>query len=251
MGEFSVTSQFAEVLYDTYPSFVPTQALYLDLEGRQNGSEDILSLYWPRKSGADRFSWLRRTPDARLRLERFLTHLQEIDASNAKWVVVYSAGGEEPEERQRLIDLFENDPLPNWDWINLHFAVQKCQPIKASIRTNRNVWHCRDRSRVRYSLEALEWEFGINRPNSIRSHSNCYKDADGEPGEMEVLSLVQASIDGLTSEQENLTLRRYCEADVKNMFEIANTSERMIFSQKERRSRRRFHSLISLDRSNQ
>ena len=239
MDELNVRNLFSATLFDTYPSFVPTQALYLDLEGRQNGSEDVLSLYWPRKSSSDRFSWLKRTLDVGLCLERFLDHLQSIDAGNAKWVVVYSAGGEEPEERQRLIDLFGEDPVPNLDWINLHFAVQKCQPMKASIRSNRNVWHCRDRSRVRYSLEALEWEFGINRPNSIRSHSNCYKDADGAPGEMEVLSLVQKSIDGLASEQEDLTLRQYCEADVKNMFGISNTSEQTIFSRDERRSRRR------------
>ena len=111
--------------------------------------------------------------------------------------------------------------------------------MKASIRGNRNVWHCRDRSRVRYSLEVLEWEFGIKRPANIRSHSNCYKDVDGAPGEMEVLSLVQKSIDGLASEQEDLTLRHYCEADVKNMFDIASSSEHLIFSRDERRSRRR------------
>jgi hypothetical protein len=138
-----------------------------------------------------------------------------------------------------LADLFGRDPFPDSEWINLHQILSKSRHTKASIRQNRNVWFCRDRSRVRYSLEALEWEFGIERPSNIRSHSNCYKDMGGMSGQMEVLSLVQKSIDGLASEQEDLTLRQYCEADVKNMFDILNTSEQMVFSRDERRSRRR------------
>ena len=47
---------FAKELFNLYPDFVPTQALYLDLEGRKNGSEDILSMYWPVLRGTERFS---------------------------------------------------------------------------------------------------------------------------------------------------------------------------------------------------
>ena len=238
MEFLDIRSRFAKALFDIYPAFVPTQALYLDLEGRNHGSEDIVSLYWPVRTGSERFSWLKRTCDAGLRLEQFVNHLEATGAGAAKWVVVYSAGGEEPEEQRRLIDLFGKDPLPNLDWINLHFAVQMCQPLKASIRRNRNVWYCRDRSRVRYSLEALEWEFAIKRPTNIRSHSNCYKDMGGRSGQMEVLSIAQSVMNGSASEHEELCLSQYCEADVKNMFQIAYTSERMIFSRNERRSRR-------------
>jgi hypothetical protein len=61
---------------------------------------------------------------------------------------------------------------------------------------------------------------------------------DGGLGQMEVLSTVQKSINGLASEHEELSLMRYCEADVKNMFQIAYTSEQTIFSMNERKSRR-------------
>jgi hypothetical protein len=99
MDELNVKSQFAATLFDIYPSFVPTQALYLDLEGRKNGSEDVLSLYWPVTSGSERFSWLKRTCDVGLHLEQFVDHLQVTGAGIARWVVVYSVGGEEPEEQ--------------------------------------------------------------------------------------------------------------------------------------------------------
>ena len=40
-------ARFAEALFGIYPEFLPTQALYIDLEGRNSGQQDILSCYWP------------------------------------------------------------------------------------------------------------------------------------------------------------------------------------------------------------
>ena len=37
-------TDFAAKLFEIYPSFIPTQAIYIDLEGRKNGSEDILKI---------------------------------------------------------------------------------------------------------------------------------------------------------------------------------------------------------------
>ena len=240
MSQLIAQKAFAKNLFDRHPTFIPTQALYVDLEGRQHGSEDILSLYWPVLPSAARFSWLTRTEGNPLELEHFLHHVETIKAKKAKWIVVFSSGGDSPEERLRLADLFGRDPFPDSEWINLHQILSKSRHTKASIRQNRNVWFCRDRSRVRYSLEALEWEFGIERPSNIRSHSNCYKDMGGMSGQMEVLSMVQRVMNGSASENEELCLSQYCESDVKNMFEIASASEFILFSKLDRRSRRSY-----------
>ena len=234
-------ANFAARLFEMYPSFIPTQSIYLDLEGRKNGSEDILSLYWPVLTGSERFTWMRLSENIPITLNGFLKHIESLRASEAKWIIVFSGGQEEPDERNRLTDLLGKDPFIDRDWINLHHVVQKSQSLKQSIREHRNVWHCKDRSRVRYSLEALEWEFGIERPQHIRSHSNCYRDLAGGNGAMEVLSISQRSKNGTASDDEETSLKQYCEADVKNMFHIANTSERMVFSKTERSSRRSLH----------
>ena len=138
-----------------------------------------------------------------------------------------------------MIDLLGEDPFPDSEWINLLHIVQQCSKVKRSIRDHRYVWYGADRIRVRYSLEALEWEFGIQRPIESRSHSNRYCDLDGEPGQMEVLSTANRVIQGTASECEELSLRSYCESDVKSMYEISYVSEQMLFDKKERSARRK------------
>jgi len=217
-------AQFAEVLFGIYPEFIPTQALYLDLEGRGGGQQDILSFYWPLLSGSARFSWLRRTNASGIDLTSLEVHLEEIDAAETKWVVVYSAGQKLPDERDRVIDMFGEDPFAESEWINLLHVVQRSAEIRRSIREHGYVWYGNDKSRIRNSLEALEWEFGIKRPASLRSHSYRYKDLNGQAGSMEVLSTARRSIDGSANEGDETALRAYCEADVKNMFEISKFS---------------------------
>ena len=231
--------QFAETLFGLHPDFIPTQALYLDLEGNGSGSENILSFYWPKLPGADRFSWMKRSESFNIGPVEMEAHLDSIDASRARWIVVYSAGQESPDERERLIALLGRDPFPEGSWINLLYVVQQCTEIKRSIREHRYVWFGRDQVRVRYSLEALEGEFGIESAADIRSHSNRYRDLDGGSGSMEVLTMAQRSISALATEEEERFLREYCEADVKSMFEVANTSEQLLFTRSERRDRRR------------
>jgi len=169
-------------------------------------------------------------------------HLNSKSASKARWIVVYSAGQESPDERGRLIELLGRDPFPESSWINLLYVVQQCTAIKHSIREHRYVWYGKDQKRVRYSLEALEWEFGIKRSVNIRSHSNLYSDLDDGPGKMEVLATAQRSISASATEEEERFLREYCEADVESMFEVAYASEQLLFTRSERRDRRRVRS---------
>ena len=230
--------QFAETLFGLYPDFLPTQALYLDLEGNGSGSENILSFYWPALPGAGRFSWMKRSESKNINSAEIKTHIDSIGASRAKWIVVYSAGQESPDERERLIGLLGQDLFSEGSWINLLHVTQQSPAIKSSIRDHRNVWYARDQIRVRYSLEALEWEFGIERPVNIRSHSYRYRDLDGGPGHMEVLATAQRSMLESATEEEEQSLRDYCEADVKNMFQIAYASEQLLFTRSERRDRR-------------
>ena len=181
---------------------------------------------------------MKRSESKNINSAEIKTHIDSIGASRAKWIVVYSAGKESPDERERLIGLLGQDLFPGSSWINLLHVTQQSRRIKSSIREHRNVWYARDQVRVRYSLEALEWEFGIERPVNIRSHSYRYRDLDGGPGHMEVLATAQRSMLGSATEEEEQSLRDYCEADVKNMFQIAYASEQLLFTRSERRDRR-------------
>ena len=60
----------------------------------------------------------------------------------------------------------------------------------------------------------------------------------GDPGHMRVLSTASKLISGKATEPEQ-GLREYCEADVKDMYEIATTYERILYLRTERRERRR------------
>jgi hypothetical protein len=144
--------EFAKTLFELYPDFIPTQALYLDLEGRQNGSEDVLSLYWPVLPGSGRFSWVKRSKSSEISLEETAAHLHSIGANDPRWIVVYSAGQSSPDEQSRVNDLLNQDPFPYGEWINLLHVVQQCAAIKSSIRDHRYVWYGTDQKRVRYSL---------------------------------------------------------------------------------------------------
>lgn len=231
--------EFAKTLLDLYPTFIPTQALYLDLEGSGSGSENIVSFYWPVLPGNQRFSWIKRSDSSTIEFADLEAHFKTIGAARAKWIVVYSPGQELPDERVRLVGLLGQDPFPNSEWINLLYVVQQCKEMTRSITKHRFVWYGRDRKQVRNSLEALEWEFGIERPINIRSHSNRYKDLDGGFGQMEVLATAQRSTTGSASDEDERTLLAYCTADVKNMFEIAYASEQLLFPPSQRRERRR------------
>ena len=59
---------------------------------------------------------------------------------------------------------------------------------------------------------------------------------------MEVLAIAQRVKEGSAAIDEERSLRDYCEADVRNMWDIAYTCERLLYSREERQSRRRLHS---------
>jgi hypothetical protein len=82
----------------------------------------------------------------------------------------------------------EQEMFSKATWVNLHFVLRRSEDKKRSIRARRLVWHTGE-TRTRYSLDALENEFGICRPPRLRSHSNSY--ADRKPGEMHVLELAR------------------------------------------------------------
>jgi hypothetical protein len=242
MTTIEATKSFAESLFRLYPTLIPTQALYLDLEGSGKGSEYILSVYWPYLSRELRFSWLQRTDTIVIDAKMFNDLLERIKAESPKWIVVFSGGQAAPDERNRIVELLSEDPFPDAEWINLHYAFRDSGEIKRSVREHQYIWVPGRINPIMYSLEALELEFGIVRPTRIRGHGNCYRDIDGKGGEMEVLTVAQRVRGGLASEDEVLALREYCEADVKNMFQIARASERLVFSDAELRLRRRIYS---------
>ena len=235
-------SSYAETLFGLYPTLLPTQALYLDLEGSGNGQEDVLSLYWPYVAGHQRFSWLIRSGSSEIGPGEFRDLVQKIGAERSKWIVVFSNGQASPGERVRIADLLGQDPFPESEWVNLHYALRRSRDMKTSIREHRHVWNTRNRSLVGYSLESLEWEFDIVRPRNLRGHNNGYRDLNGASGEMEVLATTAKVIEGSATEDEEVSLRRYCEADVRNMYQIARSCEKLLFSSREQRMRRRLYS---------
>lgn len=118
---------YAEALFELHPTFIPTQALYLDLEGSGGGSEEILSVYWPFLPSDKRFSWLKRTATTEIDLLSINELVSGIGADRVKSVVVFSGGQPSPDERDRVIDLLGKDPFPDSEWINLHYVLRQCR----------------------------------------------------------------------------------------------------------------------------
>lgn len=234
-----VQRAFAETLFDIY-EFLPTRALYLDLEGSGGGIERGINAFLPRNADPGRFHCKLATPYASLGPEsawEFIDSL-ELSAGEPKWVVVFAVGDQSPhtsDERERLEALFGEDPFPNATWVNLHFVVKNCAAMVEAIEAHRNVWWTSDKIQTRKSLEALEWEFGIVRDPSIRSHSYSY--VDGREGKMHILNTIQSYVSGLASDIEAQTLMEYCRADVDHMFKVARECELGLFD-RDRRSER-------------
>lgn len=234
-----VQTAFASTLFRIYENFLPTRALYLDLEGSGGGSEAAINLFWPQNSSLKRFSWAVGGAMSVLTAGDVGYVLDDLDLANdePKWVVVFSAGDLTKgvsQERSRVEALFEGNPFPDSAWVNLHYVIKNCKPMKASIRKHRFVWHTGE-TRTRYGLEALEREFKIERPPVIRSHSNSY--ADSLPGEMNILESIQRFRTGEASDREVAHLRNYCRADVESMFTIARECEKGLFNRRQRGKR--------------
>jgi hypothetical protein len=232
---------FAEQLFELYPNFLPTRSLYVDLEGSGSGNEQVVSFLWPQNPSPTRFQWVMAGPGEIINgeiIEEIINGLGvDVEALNS--VVVYSAGGLDPQERSRVIELLDYDPWPDSTWVNLLLATQRSSEMSAAIKAHRHVVFKRDRKQVRRSLEALEWEFGIVRPPQIRGHNNKY--SDGLEGEMHPLQSASDYSTGQLDESEQRWFKSYCRQDVESMFTIARTCERGIFSSSERAKRTRQH----------
>ena len=230
---------FAEKLFELYPEFLPTRSLYLDLEGSGSGNERVLSVFWPQNPSPTRFEWVVAGPGEIIDGEVMEEIIDElgVDVEALNSVVVYSAGGLDPQERSRVIELLDYDPWPDSTWVNLLLATQRSSEMSAAIKNHRHVVFKRDRKQVRRSLEALEWEFGITRPPQIRGHNNNY--SDGLEGEMHPLQSASDYSTGQLDESEQHWFESYCRQDVESMFKIARVCERGIFSSGERARRAR------------
>jgi hypothetical protein len=225
---------FAQKLFELYPTFLPTRSLYLDLEGSGRGIESIASFYWPRNPASSRFTWAVRSTTKPLDTDHFQTAVRALGLAGTepRWVVVYSQGKYLSDERKRVVDLLGADPWPEAEWVNLLHAFQECREMTDLIRENRNVKYFSDKTQIRRSLESLEWEFGIIRPPSIRSHNNQY--SDGEIGEIRVLDLATKYISGSANQTQANTLGYYCRQDVESMQLIARRCERGLWTSKQR-----------------
>jgi len=221
-------SQFAETLFKDYKNFIPTQAVYLDIEG-----EMAINFFYPMLKGEDRFKFL-FPENIRQRSEHLLP-------SGVDTIVIFSGGGyDDPDEKQKLIQMLGNHIFAGINWVNLHAVLRNKnnKKIKKLIRDSR---YCRFHSekRIRYSLENLEHVFGLTRDISIRSHNHCYKDLGGGRGEMQILSTIQRYKTKKSSSVEIEKMKAYCKKDVESMFKITSVSEKRKFTKKQRYERRR------------
>lgn len=112
--------------------------------------------------------------------------------------------------------------------------------MRTAIRAHRNVVFHSDRTQVRRSLEALEWEFGIFRTPEIRGHNYIY--SDGVSGEMHPLQSASDYAAGLLGEEEMEWFEAYCRQDVESMFKISRKCDRALHTSTHRRLRRQQYS---------
>jgi hypothetical protein len=227
---------FAKALFRAYPAFQPTRALFIDFEG-SGVIEEVLSLYWPQKRGSNRFRWIWRGADSDALISKQLLHaLGDLgcDPQTLEWAVVFSGGVNISDEQTRFKEVFGPRLLSSVKWINLHKVLRDSTVTKRRIRESRNVWFTGER-RVRYSLEALEREFRIERTPDIRSHSNSYRDR--KSGHMNVLTSIRNVNAGVADRVEQNALFRYCMQDVLSMFDISRASQKLLVPQSASRPR--------------
>lgn len=229
-------ADYGRKLFDMYPGFRHTRALCLDLEGGGSGDERVLSLFWPQKQGKQRFNMIWRGEPVesldRAGLEYALNKL-DCDPAALGWVCVFSGGDPEPQEKERFELFFGDDWFPNAQWVNLHLVVRRCQLLMKAVRDHPWAYRMGNKKLAGYSLENLEYQFGIVRPVDLRSHSHRY--VDGTVGEMKVLDLEQRIFSSVgdfedmydSIEDDYDRLRDYCEWDVRSLFQVAKAASQV------------------------
>ena len=208
-----------------YPNFRATRALYIDLEGWRNQNTAV-SMYWPMNAGPKRFSFaIASAKNEMLQAHHLETCLRELGngAENPEHIVVYSGGGQDPDEKHRLVASIQYDPWPDTEWVNLLYAVRQTRQMTKSITASRYAIK-KENIKAKNSLENLEREFGIKRNPEHRAFNNTY--ADGLKGTMQVTKLIRKFQNQQISNTEYKALIEYCRLDVKSMFDIARACEK-------------------------
>ncbi len=230
--------EFATELFSQYPDLSSTKALYLDLEGSGlgtdavPGTEYVLTMCWPQRGHPARYQRIRRpslSEDMTGRQLNAALRAFGMNLTELKHVVVFSGGLGEPDEKIRFEKVFGEGSLGNPNWVNLHALVRRSPQMKRDIRDSRWVWFHRDRTRTRYSLEAVEHEFGIRRPVRARAHTNRYRDEI--PGAARPLELARAWMNGSASDEDIAQLMDYTRQDVESMFKLTQMCQRWFQAQ--------------------
>jgi len=212
-----------KTISDSHPEFSHTNALYLDLE-----DEKMLNLFWPQKSGGERFKYLSSRNSPLTMDNSGLDYaLKEfgINNENLRWVVVFSSQNEdgEPKEKTEFYEIFRNNFLKNSEWINLHFYLRETHGLKRYIRDT-NYSRKINRKRTDYNLENLEEAFGIERPINLCSHNH---EINGQPGGMHILTQISKWQSGQATNNEIGEILKYCKFDVESMFKVIKKSYKL------------------------
>lgn len=222
---------FAAELFKRFPMFDHDKCLYLDFEG--TGSvETALNLFWPMAVRSSRFRLL-LPPRGELslspsELDRALEQWG-LDPRHLPYVVVFSGSADVGtsltqctlKEEERLWNWAGRNMFPSANWVSMWVVLRRCSAMKDSIRDHGWVRSTK-KSSAEYSQEALEWEFGLQRPERIRSHSKMYAHPrSGETGCFSPLSALQdVQLRGSKVALEKVM--EYCRWDVEALFQIAS-----------------------------
>ncbi len=209
-----------KTISDSHPEFSHTNALYLDLEG-----EKMLNLFWPQKSGDERFKYLSsRNSSLTMDNSGMDNALKEfgINNENLRWIVVFSGQNKDGEikEKTEFYEIFRNNFFKKSEWINLHFYLKKTRDLKRYIH-NTNYSRKINKKGTDYNLENLEEAFGIRRPISLCSHNH---EINGQLGGMRILTQISNWESGEATENEIGKVLNYCKFDVESMFKVIKKS---------------------------
>ena len=228
---------FAKEVFERFPSFDPEKSLYLDFEGTGT-QESALNLYWPVAPERDRFQLLLprrgKTSLDPVCLEQALRRWK-LTPRAVRHVVVFSGSAEVGgtltqnmlKEEERLWNWAGREVFPKADWVSLWVVLRRCGPMKESIRKGQWVRSTK-RSGADYSQEALEWEFGLQRPERIRSHSKVYRHPrPGSTGSFSPLSAINAAqLEGDRTAAH--LLKEYCRWDVEALYTISSSCRSLV-----------------------
>ena len=208
---------------ENHPSFSHTNALYLDLEGTK-----MLNLFWPQKSGKNRFKYLNSmNPGFPMSNSGLNNAIKEFDIKedDLRWIVVFRGNLPETREKFNFYNIFNEKIFHRAEWIDLKYELNGLPLLKEYIR-ERKFSHVitHEPTNTTYNLENLEEAFGIKRPISLCSSKNII---DGEIGGMKsILRQIQNWESGQADDSDIKKILNYCKFDVESMFKILKKSQK-------------------------